>query len=309
MTQDLQNISKQFSDALSKSADLDTLERLRVDFLGKKGLLTLSLRTIGQLPADERPAFGEKVNALRCEFETALQDRKTTLEEKAMQASIAASSVDISLPGRRGFSAPLHPLRQIETDLVRALQSLGFSVERGPEIETDHYNFESLNFPADHPARDMQDTFFVKGDHLLRTHTSPVQVRLMESQKPPVQVVSPVECIAMTPMQPILPCFIRWKVCVLGQTFHFPHLKGTLEAFVKMIFGSKAHVRFRPSFFPFTEPSAEIDVMGPNGWMEILGCGMVDPNVFVNVGKKWEERGEAVISYAPEKISGFAFDC
>ncbi|MCB0327381.1 MAG: phenylalanine--tRNA ligase subunit alpha [Bdellovibrionales bacterium] len=306
MTEDLQSIERDFSQSLEQVKNLKELEELRVRFLGKKGTLTLSLRSIGSLPASERPGFGEEVNQLRRSFEDSLTKQKSKLEDDAISQSLSQNCLDVTMPGRKRSGGSLHPLRQVENELVKAFQSLGFSVETGPEIETDFYNFEALNFPQDHPARDMQDTFFLSDGRVLRTHTSPVQVRLMESKKPPLQVIVPGRVYRHDSDVTHSPVFHQVEGLCVGPDVSFAHLKGSLEAFVKMIFGSNAKVRFRPSFFPFTEPSAEIDVMGPKGWMEILGCGMVDPNVFQKVGASWEERGEDS-PYDPEEISGFAF--
>jgi len=302
----LKEIEKSFEIALSKAATLDILTELRVRFLGKKGSLTQSLHSVGQLPPNERPQMGQQVNVLREKFETLISQKQKELEDKAQAKAIENEKVDIGLPGRKPLLGSFHPLTRVEQKLIQIFRSLGFSIADGPEVETDYYNFEALNFPYDHPARDMQDTFFVERNLLLRTHTSPVQVRVMEVEKPPVSIIVPGRVYRHDSDTTHSPVFHQIEGLCVGENITFAHLKGTLEAFVHMMFGGKTESRFRPSFFPFTEPSAEMDLKGPNGWMEILGCGMVDPNVFEFVGKTWKKRGEAN-PYETAKVSGFAF--
>ncbi len=308
----LSKIHKDFQQALTKAKSTKSLEELKVTFLGKKGHLTQSLQSIKDLPASDRPAFGQEVNQLRDQLESELAEKKQKLVDQEIQDSIEKSSIDVGLPGYQAQQGHLHPLSQTEHKLVKIFSSLGFSVEEGPDVETDHYNFEALNFPPNHPARDMQDSFFVESGHVLRTHTSPVQVRFMEKKAPPIRIISPGRVYRHDSDTTHSPVFHQVEGLCVGPNITFAHLKGTLEAFVEMMFGPKTPIRFRPSFFPFTEPSAEIDVMGPNGqWMEILGCGMVDPNVFEDIAKTWSEKhpdmDAAQNPYNPEKISGFAF--
>jgi phenylalanyl-tRNA synthetase alpha chain len=302
----LANIETSFRAALASAQDLDALNQLRVSVLGKKGTLTQSLRSVGELPAGERPAFGQRVNELRASLEAALADKQATLQAQQESRSVSGEKIDVTLPGHGVDFGSLHPLTLIERKIVAIFRSLGFSVAEGPEIETDYYNFEALNFPPEHPARDMQDTFFLEDGLLLRTHTSPVQIRTMEVQEPPVRIVIPGRVYRHDSDVTHSPVFHQVEGLAVGPDITFAHLKGTLEAFVHLMFGEKAQTRFRPSFFPFTEPSAELDVMGPHGWMEILGCGMVDPNVFSAVGNAWRTRGKEN-PYDPAKVSGYAF--
>jgi phenylalanyl-tRNA synthetase alpha chain len=314
----LRKLEDSFHAALEKTRDLDSLSELKVRYFGKKGELTSALRSIGELPPPERPMHGEKINQLRVKLESILAERENQLQQVAETKALESGQIDVGLPGRKPQLGTIHPLTQIERKIVRIFQSLGFSVETGPEIETDYYNFEALNFPPEHPARDMQDTIFVEGGLVLRTHTSPVQIRTMERQEPPVHVIIPGRVYRHDNDLRRSPVFHQVEGLTVGPDITFSHLKGTLEAFIHMMFGPDIKARFRPSFFPFTEPSAEVDmqctlckgkgckVCKNSGWVEILGSGMVDPNVFEAVGKTWTSRG-AGNPYDPEKISGFAF--
>ena len=259
------------------------------------------------MPASQRPVFGQQVNELRKEFEDLLNEKQGLLEVLEVQAQVNQNVIDTTLPGYTSYRGSNHPLTLVEKQILRVFQSLGFSIEEGPDIETDYYNFEALNFPPNHPARDMQDTFFVSDGRVLRTHTSPVQIRTMEKVKPPVQIIVPGRVYRHDSDMTHSPVFHQIEGLCVGPGICFADLKGLLETFVKNIFGSKAKTRFRPSFFPFTEPSAEMDVMGPHGhWMEILGCGMVDPNVFESVSGAWKKQGQTSPYVYPD-ITGFAF--
>jgi phenylalanyl-tRNA synthetase alpha chain len=302
----LASLEASFRSALSESRDLQALADLRVSVLGKKGTLTAALRGVADLPPPERPAFGARVNELRGRLEEALSIRQMELEAEAVARSIENDRIDVTLPGNRPDFGTLHPLTHVERRIVAIFRSLGFSVAEGPDIETDYHNFEALNFPPEHPARDMQDTFFLGNDLLLRTHTSPVQIRTMEAVEPPLRIVIPGRVYRHDSDTTHSPVFHQVEGLAVGPDITFAHLKGTLEAFIRLMFGEGIQTRFRPSFFPFTEPSAELDVMGPRGWMEILGCGMVDPNVFEAVGKAWKEKGREN-PYDPANVSGFAF--
>ncbi|HLG21112.1 MAG TPA: phenylalanine--tRNA ligase subunit alpha [Bdellovibrionota bacterium] len=318
MKDSLVKLEQEFDRALAQASSLEGLEQLRVSVFGKKGTLTQALREVGTLPQEERRKAGERINLLRQKLESQLSDRKQKLEEKSETEAIRQERIDVTLPGRKPLQGKLHPLSLVEDRIVKIFRSLGFSVESGPEIETDYYNFEALNIPADHPARDMQDTFFVEGGLLLRTHTSPVQIRTMETSAPPIRIVVPGRAFRRDSDATHSPVFHQVEGLCVGPDVSFAHLKGTLEAFVHMMFGPEIGTRFRPSFFPFTEPSAEVDMACGNcrgkgcrlckgtGWLEILGCGMVDPNVYQFVGNAWKSRNEE-IPYDPEKISGFAF--
>lgn len=318
MSNPLAKLESSFESALAKAADLESLNELRVQTFGKKGSLTLALRSIGELSADERPTFGAKVNELRVKLEARLSEKIAALEAKSLSKSLSQETIDVTLPGRAPRFGTLHPLTIVERRVLDIFRSLGFSVEEGPDVETDYYNFEALNFPKEHPARDMQDTFFVEGGLLLRTHTSPVQIRTMEKKAPPVRIVIPGRVYRHDSDITHSPVFHQVEGLCVGPNVTFAHLKGVLQAFVHMMFGTEIGTRFRPSFFPFTEPSAEVDMMCGSckgkgcrvckgtGWVEILGCGMVDPNVYDFVGRSWTSRGETN-PYDPEKVSGFAF--
>jgi phenylalanyl-tRNA synthetase alpha chain len=300
--------------------DAADAERLRVHYLGKKGELSEILKGMGKLPPEERRSVGEGANALKAELEGLLGEAAARFEAAALEAELSGPALDVTLPGRTLRRGHIHPVTQTLRAVTGIFHRLGFETAEGPEIERDYYNFEALNFPADHPARDMQDTFFVEGQSLakevgnapvlLRTHTSPVQIRAMLERQPPLQIIAPGRVyrwdfdITHTPM------FHQVEGLLVDQGITLAHLKGTLDAFARAFFGGGTRTRFRPSFFPFTEPSAEMDigcilcsgrgcrVCKGTGWLEILGSGMVHPNVFRAVG--YETSGERA-------VTGFAF--
>jgi phenylalanyl-tRNA synthetase alpha chain len=290
---------------LSSEAEI---EQLRVDVLGRKGKLTLLLRGLKELPAEERPRAGEQLNQLRRVIEARLDDHARTIKERAKQLALAAEEVDVTLPGARYARGRVHPITLMIDEIVDVFWGMGFEIARGPDIEDDYHNFEALNFPKDHPARDMQDTFFVSAGRVLRTHTSPVQIRTMESRKPPLRVIVPGAVYRHDDDATHSPMFHQVEGFMVDRSIAFSDLKGVLTHFLRRIFSEETGVRFRPSFFPFTEPSAEIDiecffcagregcrVCKGSGWLEILGAGMIDPQVFRFVG------------YDPGTVSGFAF--
>jgi len=304
MQEKLAELKQKAMEAVEGAADPAALEKLKVGLLGRKGEITALLRQTGSLPAEERPAFGQAVNRLKAEVAQALEEASARLEAAP---STAASSEDVTLPGilpRRGRT---HPINQAQRLILEVFVRLGFEVVESPEVELDWYCFEALNMPPDHPARDMQDTFYVAPEVVLRTHTSPVQVRTMESQPPPVRIVCPGKAFRRDSDATHSPMFHQVEGLMVEEGIAFADLKGVLTTFVHQVFGPQVPVRFRPSFFPFTEPSAEVDigcvvcrgegcrVCGRTGWLEILGSGMVDPNVFRAVG------------YDPEEVTGFAF--
>ena len=320
ITDELRALEAEALAAVEAAAGLDALEAVRITYLGKKGSLTAVLRGLGSLSADERPEAGRVSNEVRRALENALDAKRTTLETDALSARIASEAVDVTLPGRRHPMGRQHVLHQVVDEIVEIFTGLGYAVAEGPEVELDYYNFTALNHPPDHPARALQDTFYVRdlsgdraavegeSDVLLRTHTSPVQVRVMERQKPPIYVLAPGKVYRRDVADPShLPQFTQIEGLVVDEGITFGDLKGTLEHFVHRMFGPDRRVRLRPHFFPFTEPSAEVDVScgicggsgcrscGGEGWLEILGCGMVDPNVFGYVG------------IDPERYTGFAF--
>jgi phenylalanyl-tRNA synthetase alpha chain len=288
------------------AADEGALEDLRVRYLGRRGSLTTILRGLGDLPPEARPVVGQRANAVKAAIEGALEARRLALRAAA-RVGLAADRLDSTLPGRPPMLGGLHPLTATLEDILEIFASLGFAVAEGPEVELDYYNFEALNIPKDHPARDMQDTFYITDEVLLRTHTSPVQVRVMEAQPPPVRVVVPGKVYRRDADVTHSPMFHQVEGLLVDEGVTFADLKGTLTAFVRLFFGEATRLRFRPSYFPFTEPSAEVDiscvicrgagcrVCSQGGWLEILGAGMVDPEVFRFVG------------YDSERFTGFAF--
>jgi phenylalanyl-tRNA synthetase alpha chain len=295
------------TEAIAAASDLVSLEATRVRFLGRKAALTLLLRSIPQLPVDERPEVGKVGNIVRRQLEAQLETRKAELEGEELLRSLDRERVDVTLPGRGLPLGHLHLVAQTQREIEDIFIGMGYNVADGPEIETDYYNFEALNTPPDHPARSLHDTFFVSENVLLRTHTSPVQVRVMEKQRPPVHIIVPGRAYRRDSDATHTPMFNQVEGLVVDEHVTLADLKGTLETFVKAMFGADRQVRLRPHFFPFTEPSVEVDVScmmcegagcrlcKRSGWLEILGAGMVDPNVF------------GFVDYDPEVYSGFAF--
>jgi len=306
--------------AIEAATSLNELEAARVALLGKKGSLTAVLRGLGALSADERPAVGKVSNDVRIALESALEAREAALSTAALEARLVAEAVDVTLPGRRRAPGRDHLIERVVREVSDIFIGLGYRIAEGPEVELDYYNFTALNTPPDHPARNASDTFYVEdlsgdasvvageSDVLLRTQTSPVQARVMENQKPPIYILSPGRVYRRDVADPShLPQFSQIEGLVVDEGITFGDLKGTLEHFAREMFGPERRVRLRPHFFPFTEPSAEVDVSchvcggsgcrmcKGSGWIEILGCGMVDPNVF----------GYAGID--PERYTGFAF--
>lgn len=303
----IEGLRRAFEDGLLKAGDARSLEELRTAFLSrKKGHVTLLFEELKSAAAEEKREAGRLVN----EFKNFVVARLEGLEAERRVDVRPVRPVDLTLPGRRRYVGTPHPLTLFQEEIEAIFLGMGFSIEEGPEIETDYYNFEALNFPPHHPARDSWDTLYIKDDLLLRTHTSPVQIRVMERSKPPIRIVCPGRVFRReTPDPTHLPMFMQIEGLVVDEGITFAHLKGTLEYFIRALFGEKIKVRFRPSFFPFTEPSAEVDiecivcsgkdpacrVCGGTGWKEILGAGMVDPQVLKNV------------NIDPEKYSGWAF--
>jgi phenylalanyl-tRNA synthetase alpha chain len=305
MVDQLQAMESRVREDLGRTADLSALEALQFKVLGRKGELTQLLRHLGELPPEERPAAGQEANRVKGALEKAFEERKGQLS--ASRRGTSAVLMDWSLPGRRGFRGRRHPITQTLEEVCGIFSRLNFEMVEGPEIELDYYNFEALNMPPDHPARDMQDTFYISDQVLLRTQTSPMQVRVMESRKPPLQILSPGKVYRRDSDVSHSPMFHQVEGLMVGEGISFGDLKGILTLFVRRMFGEGTPLRFRPSFFPFTEPSAEVDIgcvlchgggcrlCSRTGWLEILGSGMVDPEVYRFVG------------YDPEKVTGFAF--
>ncbi len=288
--------------------NLDSLEALRIKYTGKKSDLHSLLSQIGNLPPEQRPEMGKILNITKNKIQKLLTHKKEELQAQSQKRVAQKNKIDITMSGRPVEIGAKHPLYKIWDEIEDIFSRLGFEVAEGPEIETDYYNFDALNTPEDHPARNLQDTFYLKNGNLLRTQTSPVQIRVMENNKPPIKIISPGRCYRNDKVDAShSPVFHQVEALVVGEDVSFPDLKGTLDSFVKTMFGSNIRSRFRPHFFPFTEPSAEIDILCVNcngkgcklcknsGWLEMGGAGMVDPAVFENVG------------YDTEKYTGFAF--
>ena len=288
---DIENILKRGQEATANAADLRALDDVRVAYLGKKGELTSLLKSLGQVDASERPQVGAKINEAKVALQQDLATRKAALEEAALSASLLAEQVDVSLPGRRPSTGGLHPVTQAMYRIEEIFTGAGYEVVSGPEVENDYYNFEALNIPSHHPARAMHDTFYFGDGTLLRTHTSPSQVHTMEKQAPPIRVICPGRVYRRDSDLTHSPMFHQVEGLVVDEGISFADLKGTVIDFLQRFFEKDLEVRFRPSYFPFTEPSAEEDVQcvhclgkgcrvcSNTGWLEVMGCGMVHPNV------------------------------
>ncbi|MEN9206785.1 MAG: phenylalanine--tRNA ligase subunit alpha [Gloeomargarita sp. GMQP_bins_120] len=295
LAQALQRLEVQGLAAIAQAESLAALEQLRVDYLGKKGELSQVLRGMGQLPPSERPAIGALANQVKERLQQALSERMAQLHAAALQARIAAETLDVTMPGLGIPPGHAHPLQQTMQRILDIFVGLGYQVTQGPEIETDYYNFAALNFLPDHPARDMQDTYYLPDGRLLRTHTSTVQIRYMEGHQPPVRIVVPGRVYRRDAVDATHSAmFHQVEILAVEPGLKFTDLKGTLVTFVRALFGEEVPVRFRASYFPFTEPSAEMDLQWRGRWLEVLGCGMVHPNVLKAVG------------YDPEQYTGFA---
>ena len=281
---DLESIKERSQTLISGAGDLEALEALRVELLGKKGELTNLLKSLGSLTPAERPVQGEKINQVKRELSDALNEKKAILLKNRLDATLAAESVDVTLPGRHSESGGLHPITHTLNRIKELFFELGYSEETGPEIEKDFYNFEALNIPSYHPARAMHDTFYVDESTVLRTHTSPVQIRTMLSKKPPLQIICPGRVYRCDSDMTHTPMFHQVEGLVVDRGITFADLKGVVIQFLNNFFEADLPIRFRPSYFPFTEPSAEVDICGRSGWLEVMGCGMVHPKVFESCG-------------------------
>ena len=294
LTEQLEQLEAQAAAAIAAAATASELEELRVGLLGKKGKLSGVLGAMGKLPGEERPLVGQRANVLKEQVQGLLAERLAAVKGAAMAARIAAETLDVTMPATAIPVGHRHPLISTIEEIVDIFAGLGYRVSEGPEIETDHYNFTALNIPPHHPARDMQDTFYLGDGRLLRTHTSPVQIRHLESNPPPVRIVAPGRVYRRDAVDAThSPVFHQVEVLALDEGLDFSHLRGTVMAFLKAFFGDLP-VRFRASYFPFTEPSAEVDVQWRGRWLEVMGCGMVDPAVLEGLGLD------------PERWSGFA---
>ncbi len=303
--QHIEQIQEQALAEISQAVTVEQIKSLSVKYLGRKGLVTLFLRNIASLPQEQRPEAGKKANETKSALEAACQAAVERIE--AAEKGKKDIPIDVTLPGRPAPCGSLHPITRISRRICDIFSRMGFDIAEGPEVETDYYNFEALNIPKNHPARDMQDTFYVSDNIVLRTHTSPMQVRYMESHQPPVRIVAPGKVYRCDSDLTHTPMFHQVEGLLVDEQVSFGDLKGILTAFVHEVFDEQTSLRFRPSFFPFTEPSAEVDILcvmcrgkgckvcSHTGWLEVLGCGMVHPSVFENVG------------YDTRRYSGFAF--
>jgi phenylalanyl-tRNA synthetase alpha chain len=295
LEQQLTTLQSGALEAIDGTQDLTALEQLRVNYLGKKGDLSQILKVMGKLDASERPQVGAKANVVKDAIQFALDRKKSELQTAAIAARLTAETIDVTMPGAYRPLGRIHPLNGTIDRAIDIFVGLGYTVATGPEIETDYYNFEALNTPPDHPARDMQDTFYLPDGNLLRTHTSSVQIHYMEENEPPIRIIAPGRCYRRDTVDATHSAvFHQIEILAIDRDLTFTDLKGTVKEFLARAFGMELPIRFRASYFPFTEPSAEVDVQWQGKWLEIMGCGMVDPNVLTKVG------------YDPEVYSGFA---
>lgn len=307
MIKDLTNIREEALSAIGEAEDLQALDQIRVQYLGKKGILTEMLQGLGKLSPEERPKMGQEVNITKQAIHQSLSERKADLQSSELNKKLISEAIDITLPGRKQSRGTLHPITQTRIRIEECFKSMGFEVKEGPEIEDDYHNFEALNIPEHHPAKAMQDTFYFDDGMLLRTHTSPVQIRVMQEQKPPLRVITPGRVYRSDSDRTHTPMFHQVEGLMIDEKTSFADLKSILNEFLQKFFGRELTTRFRASYFPFTEPSAEMDMQcvlcegeGCNvckgtGWLEILGCGMVHPNVL------------KAVNIDSEKYIGFAF--
>ena len=307
LKEDIKSLGEEAKALIQKATDLKQLNDIRVEFLGKKGKLKNILKTLGKLSPEERREIGQLANKIKEELEQLLKSQEATLKQKALEEELRKEKIDITLPASWIDIGSSHPVISTLIEISEIFISMGFSVAEGPEVEKEEYNFDMLNIPKNHPARDMQDTFFLNNGDILRTHTSPVQVRTMLTRKPPIAIIAPGRVYRKDADPTHSPMFHQIEGLLVDEKVTFRDLKGILKIFLESVFGKDVGIRFRPSYFPFTEPSAEVDisctvcggkgcrVCKGTGWLEILGCGMVDPNVFKAVG------------IDPDKYSGFAF--
>ncbi|MDJ0507860.1 MAG: phenylalanine--tRNA ligase subunit alpha [Crocosphaera sp.] len=292
---DLQSLQQDAEQEITAVESLEDLEQLRINYLGKKGKLSQILRGMGKLSPEERPRVGSLANEVKEALQSNLDKQRQTLETAKLKVQLAAETLDVTMPGLSRPLGRLHPLNSTIDRVLDIFIGLGYQVATGPHVETDYYNFEALNIPPDHPARDMQDTFFLSENILMRTHTSPVQIRYMESHEPPIRIVAPGRVYRRDTVDATHSAvFHQVEILAVDKGLTFTDLKGTIKEFLAQMFGEALPIKFRASYFPFTEPSAEVDVQWKGKWLEVMGCGMVDPNVLKAVG------------YDPEVYTGFA---
>jgi phenylalanyl-tRNA synthetase alpha chain len=293
---ELTDIVRLARDELSAAADAVALDEVRVRYLGKQGVLTVERKQLGKLPVEQRPEAGKRINEALESVQQALEARRGAIAAEQLDARLRDERLDVTLPGRGQHSGGLHPITRTLERIEEFFGQLGFEIATGPEVETEFHNFEALNIPGHHPARAMQDTFYFADGLLLRTHTSPVQIRVMSDSQPPIRIIAPGRVYRCdTPDMTHAPMFHQVEGLMVGEDVSFAHLKGMVMDFLRHFFEEQLEVRFRPSYFPFTEPSAEVDIRGQSGWLEVMGCGMVHPQVLENV------------NIDSERYTGFAF--
>ncbi|MDO9535502.1 MAG: phenylalanine--tRNA ligase subunit alpha [Bacillota bacterium] len=309
MHENIEKLQIKFREAIENTGDLSQLENIRIQYLGKKGEITLLMRSMNQVPVDQRPIFGKRVNELKKLAEEMLEHKKSQLHSVHSEKRWEKERLDVTLPGRPFEIGKKHPLTMVLEEIEEIFTCMGFKIAEGPDVELDYYNFEALNMPKEHPARDMQDSFYINPEILLRTHTSPVQIRTMQAQAPelPVRIIAPGKAYRRDDDVTHSPMFHQVEGLVVDKGISLADLKGTLLLFAQEMFGKEREIRLRPSFFPFTEPSAEVDISciicdgkgcricGETGWLEILGSGMVHPKVL------------EISGYNPEEVTGYAF--
>ncbi|SMF26839.1 phenylalanyl-tRNA synthetase, alpha subunit [Alteromonadaceae bacterium Bs31] len=297
--ENLKELTIEAINLVKEAQDLAALDTVRVNYLGKKGLITAFMKTLGKLSPEERPAAGAEINKAKQSVQEEINLRKSQLEKAAIEEKLASETIDVTLNGRASDIGGLHPVTRTLDRIERIFSNVGYKVAEGPEIEDNYHNFDALNIPPHHPARAMHDTFYIDDDHVLRTHTSPVQVRVMENKQPPIYIICPGRVYRCDSDMTHTPMFHQVEGLVIDNAVSFADLKGTIVQFLRVFFeNEQLEVRFRPSFFPFTEPSAEFDIQwesSKTGWLEVGGCGMVHPNVLTSSGVD------------PEKYTGFAF--
>lgn len=293
---ELTDIVRLARDELSAAADAVALDEVRVRYLGKQGVLTVERKQLGKLPVEQRPQAGKRINEALESVQQALEARRAAIAAEGLEARLRDERLDVTLPGRGQHTGGLHPITRTLERIEEFFGQLGFEIATGPEVETEFHNFEALNIPGHHPARAMQDTFYFADGLLLRTHTSPVQIRVMSDSQPPIRIIAPGRVYRCdTPDMTHAPMFHQVEGLMVGEDVSFAHLKGMVMDFLRHFFEEQLEVRFRPSYFPFTEPSAEVDIRGQSGWLEVMGCGMVHPQVLENV------------NIDSERYTGFAF--
>jgi len=300
---ELAHIIEQAKTDIEAASNVADLDQVRVVYLGKKGSLTERLKQLGQLPAEERPQAGQAINEAKKIIQEAINVRREFLDGERINAEIAEDKVDVTLPGRGEDIGSLHPITQTIERIESLFSQMGFEVAEGPEVEDDFHNFAALNIPDHHPARAMHDTFYFDDKTLLRTHTSSVQIRFMKEHKPPVRFIAPGRVYRHDSDMTHTPMFHQVEGLMIDEEINFAELKGLIINFLEHFFEKKLEVRFRPSYFPFTEPSAEVDIMGENGWLEVLGCGMVHPKVLANVGVDSEKYNGIAFGMGVERLA------